>query len=111
VGTPLCAVSIDPETKKKEIVRLGKVTSLEINHKPFEVVKRSQAAGGVAVKIEHAVYEPAKMFGRHFEQGDEIVSQISRESLDVLKSPAFKADVSKEDVQLLVRLKALLGVQ
>jgi hypothetical protein len=97
-------------------------------------VKRSQAGGGVAVKIEHAVYQPAKMFGRHFQEADEIVSQISRESLDVLKvsricfvslaltkrepvayahvkSPAFKSDVSKEDVQLLVRLKAVLGIQ
>jgi translation initiation factor 5B len=26
VGTPLCAVRIDPETKKKEIVPLGKVS-------------------------------------------------------------------------------------
>ena len=47
-------------------------TSLEINHKTFDVVKKSQAGGGVAVKIEHAVYESAKMFGRHFEEKDEI---------------------------------------
>jgi hypothetical protein len=64
-------------------------TSLEINHKSHEIVKRSQAGGGVAVKIEHAVYEPAKMFGRHFEEQDDIVSLISRESLDVLKVSFF----------------------
>ena len=60
-------------------------TSLEINHKSFDVVKKSQAGGGVAVKIEHAVYESAKMFGRHFDEKDEIYSHITRQSIDVLK--------------------------
>ena len=33
-------------------------TSLEINHKHMEVIKKNQAGGGVAVKIEHAVSLP-----------------------------------------------------
>lgn len=48
-------------------------------------MKKSQAGGGVAVKIEHAVYETAKMVGRHFDENDEMLSMISRESIDVLK--------------------------
>lgn len=78
-------------------------TSLEINHKPydvsrelssipqndrcmlFQIVKKSQAGGGVAVKIEHAVYQSAKMFGRHFDDKDELLSHITRQSIDVLK--------------------------
>jgi len=48
-------------------------------------VKKSQAGGGVAVKIEHAVYETAKMAGRHFDENDELLSMISRQSIDVLK--------------------------
>jgi translation initiation factor 5B len=48
-------------------------------------VKKAQAGGGVAVKIEHAVYQSAKMFGRHFDDKDEILSLISRQSIDVLK--------------------------
>lgn len=40
-------------------------TGLEINHKVKEMVKKSEAGGGVAVKIEHASYESAKQFGRH----------------------------------------------
>ncbi len=60
-------------------------TSLEINHKTQEIVKKSQAGGGVAVKIEHAVYQSAKMFGRHFDEKDEVLSHISRTSIDVLK--------------------------
>jgi translation initiation factor 5B len=39
----------------------------------------------VAVKIEHAVYQSAKMFGRHFDDKDELLSYISRQSIDVLK--------------------------
>lgn len=51
----------------------------------MEVVKKAQAGGGVAVKIEHAVYQSAKMFGRHFEEKDEIYSHITRASIDILK--------------------------
>lgn len=50
-----------------------------------QIVKKSQAGGGVAVKIEHAVYQSAKMFGRHFDDKDELYSKISRQSIDVLK--------------------------
>jgi len=95
-------------------------TSLEINHKTHDVssrsidsvllkltclssqiIKKAQAGGGVAVKIEHAVYQSAKMYGRHFDDKDEIYSQISRQSIDVLKvrritqpSPALRETAS-----------------
>lgn len=49
------------------------------------MIKKSQAGGGVAVKIEHAVYQSAKMFGRHFEEKDELLSHVTRTSIDVLK--------------------------
>lgn len=49
------------------------------------MIKKSQAGGGVAVKIEHAVYQSAKMFGRHFEEKDELLSHVTRASIDVLK--------------------------
>ncbi|KZT33859.1 P-loop containing nucleoside triphosphate hydrolase protein [Sistotremastrum suecicum HHB10207 ss-3] len=104
VGTPLCVVKVDPVTQKKEIIDLGKITSLEINHKSMELVKKSQAGGGVAVKIESAVYQSTKMFGRHFDDKDEIVSHITRQSIDVLKS-SFKEDVSMEEWHLIKALK------
>jgi hypothetical protein len=50
-----------------------------------QLVKKTQAGGGVAVKIEHAVYQSARMFGRHFDEKDEVYSRISRQSIDVLK--------------------------
>jgi hypothetical protein len=51
----------------------------------LKIVKKSQAGGGVAVKIEHAVYQSAKMFGRHFDEKDELLSHVTRTSIDVLK--------------------------
>ncbi|CAE6404362.1 unnamed protein product [Rhizoctonia solani] len=108
VGTPLCVVKTDP-SGKKETISLGKVTSLEINHKPYEVVKKSQVGAGVAVKIEHAVYESAKMFGRHFDDKDEVYSMVSRQSIDVLKE-TFRKDVSMEEWHLIKALKMKLNI-
>lgn len=85
-------------------------------------MKKSQAGGGVAVKIEHAVYQSAKMFGRHFDEKDEILSHVTRQSIDVLKvcwlsffkdeshlanfwQTSFKADVSNEEWLLIRALK------
>ncbi|KAL5637144.1 hypothetical protein ACGC1H_000957 [Rhizoctonia solani] len=108
VGTPLCVVKTDA-SGKKDIISLGKVTSLEINHKSHELVKKSQVGAGVAVKIEHAVYESAKMFGRHFDDKDEVYSMISRQSIDVLKE-TFRKDVSMEEWQLIKALKTKLNI-
>ncbi|KAF8335036.1 uncharacterized protein EI90DRAFT_3049253 [Cantharellus anzutake] len=109
IGTPLCVVKTDSTTGKKEIISLGKITSLEINHKSMEVVKKSQAGAGVAVKIEHAVYQSAKMYGRHFDDKDELLSQITRQSIDVMKE-SFKAELSKEELFLIKGLKQRLDI-
>ncbi|KAG8797130.1 hypothetical protein FRC16_009193 [Serendipita sp. 398] len=104
VGTPLCVVNAE-----KQIIKLGRITSLEINHKTMDIVKKSQAGGGVAVKIEHAVYETPKMVGRHFTEADEVLSLISRQSIDVLKE-TFRNDVTKEEWLLIKNLKARLQI-
>jgi hypothetical protein len=70
----------------------------------MDVVKKSQAGGGVAVKIEHASYQSAKMFGRHFDDKDEVISHVTRASIDVLKA-TFKADVTTEEWLLIKALK------
>lgn len=58
---------------------------MKLTHPCAKIVKKSQAGGGVAVKIEHAVYQSSKMFGRHFDEKDELYSHITRASIDVLK--------------------------
>ncbi|KAJ7265927.1 hypothetical protein B0H12DRAFT_1100146 [Mycena haematopus] len=110
IGTPIAVVKTDPTTNKKEVIDLGKITSLEINHKTHELVKKSQAGAGVAVKIEHAVYQSAKMFGRHFDDKDELLSHITRQSVDVLKN-SFRADVTPEEWVLIKNLKPRFGFQ
>ncbi|KAJ7638371.1 hypothetical protein FB45DRAFT_1054667 [Roridomyces roridus] len=110
IGTPIAVVKNDPVTGKKEIIDLGKITSLEINHKAQDLVKKSQAGAGVAVKIEHAVYQSAKMFGRHFDDKDELLSHITRQSVDVLKD-SFRADVTPEEWMLIKALKPRFNIQ
>ncbi|BGP15370.1 eukaryotic translation initiation factor 5B [Rhodosporidiobolus nylandii] len=85
IGTPVCVVKVNPETKKKEVIKLGQITSLEVNHKTKQIVKKHEAGAGVAVKIERAPHEQAQQYGRHFDDKDEVISLISRESIDVLK--------------------------
>ncbi|KAJ6567397.1 hypothetical protein DFH09DRAFT_1156861 [Mycena vulgaris] len=109
IGTPIAVVKADA-TGKKEIIDLGKITSLEINHKTHDIIKKSQAGAGVAVKIEHAVYQSAKMFGRHFDDKDELLSHITRQSVDVLKN-SFRADVTPEEWMLIKQLKPRFNIQ
>jgi translation initiation factor 5B len=109
LGTPLCVVKTNAETGVREVITLGKVTSIEQNHKTLEMVKKGGAGGGVAIKIECAVYETPKTYGRHFEDTDELYSRVTRGSIDVLKE-SFRNDLSKEEWGLVVKLKKILGV-
>lgn len=104
VGTPIGVVRYDKEKGTREIITLGKITGLEVNHKPMQITKKSQVGAGVAVKIERAAHQAARSFGRHFDEKDELVSLISRQSLDVLKS-TFRDQVSMTDWALLKKLK------
>ncbi|KAM4905001.1 eukaryotic translation initiation factor 5B isoform 3-T3 [Sylvia borin] len=65
-GTPMCVPS-------KNFVEIGIVTSIEINHKPVDVAKKGQE---VCVKIEPIPGESPKMYGRHFEATDILVSKV-----------------------------------
>ncbi|KAM9821093.1 eukaryotic translation initiation factor 5B [Neosynchiropus ocellatus] len=93
-GTPLCVPS-------KGFVDIGVVTSIEINHKPVDVAKKGQE---ICVKIEPIPGEAPKMYGRHFEATDMIVSKITRTSIDALKN-WFREEMTKSDWQLIVELK------
>ena len=109
IGTPLCVVKTDSTTRKKEIVPLGRVTSLEINHKPRDVVLKKDVGAGVAVRIDPDPNEAPKMFGRHLDEKDEIYSLISRNSIDALKEH-FWEGITIEEKRLIKNLKALLDI-
>ncbi|KAF0046318.1 hypothetical protein F2P81_002847 [Scophthalmus maximus] len=88
-------------TSKVPFVDIGVVTSIEMNHKSVESAKKGQE---ICIKIEPIPGESPKMFGRHFEATDPIVSKITRASIDALKN-WFRDEMQKTDWQLIVELK------
>lgn len=93
-GTPICVPT-------KEFVELGFVSSIECNHKNVESARKGME---VCIKIEPIPGESPKMFGRHFDETDFLVSKISRQSIDACKN-YFRDDLLKSDWQLMVDLK------
>ncbi|KAK6486741.1 eukaryotic translation initiation factor 5B-like [Huso huso] len=93
-GTLLCVPS-------KGFVEIGIVTSIEINHKTVDSAKKGQE---ICIKVDPIPGESPKMFGRHFEATDIIVSKITRQSIDALKD-WFRDEMTKSDWQLIMELK------
>lgn len=101
VGTPICVPSQD-------FINIGRIASIEHNKKAVDIAKRHDQ---VAIKIVGSTPdEQQKMFGRHFEIDDELVSHISRRSIDILKAN-YRDDLSMEDWKLVVKLKGLFKIQ
>ncbi|KAJ8528518.1 hypothetical protein K7X08_022210 [Anisodus acutangulus] len=101
IGTPICI-------PQKDFIDIGRLASIENNHRPVDYAKKGQR---VAVKIVGSnSEEQQKMFGRHFETEDELVSKISRRSIDILKVN-FRRDLSVEDWRLVMKLKTLFKIQ
>ncbi|XP_050303369.1 eukaryotic translation initiation factor 5B [Anthonomus grandis grandis] len=98
-GTPICVPS-------KDFVDIGIVTSVENNHKPVEFARKGME---VCIKIEPIPGESPKMFGRHFDETDMLVSKISRQSIDACKD-YFRDDLLKSDWQLMVELKKIFQI-
>ncbi|KAK4733982.1 hypothetical protein R3W88_008243 [Solanum pinnatisectum] len=101
IGSPICI-------PQKDFIDIGRIASIENNHKPVDSAKKGQR---VAIKIVGSnPEEQQKMFGRHFEMEDELVSKISRRSIDILKAN-FRRDLSVEDWRLVMKLKTLFKIQ
>ncbi|KAJ9511273.1 hypothetical protein QJQ45_017131, partial [Haematococcus lacustris] len=100
VGTPICVPS-------KNNTMLGRITSLEFNHKAVDSARVGQS---VAMKIEgSSTAETSRVYGRHFDYNDLLMSHISRESIDALKSH-FMDDMTKDDWRLVVKLKKMFQI-
>jgi translation initiation factor 5B len=110
IGTPICAVKLDPDTKLKTTMVLGKVTSLEVNHKSVDQVKKGQTSAGVAVRLDNPS-SAQPVWGRHVDEKDPLYSLVTRRSIDTLKDPAFRDQVSRDDWLLLRSLKAVFDVK
>ncbi|KAF6260807.1 P-loop containing nucleoside triphosphate hydrolase protein [Scenedesmus sp. NREL 46B-D3] len=101
VGTPLAVPT-------QAGIELGRIASLELNHKAVDSARAGQS---VAMKIEPGnAIEQSRMYGRHFDHNDQLVSKITRESINALKSH-FADEMTKDDWRLVVKLKKVWGVQ
>ena len=97
VGTPVAVPT-------RGGVELGRIASMELNHKSVDTCR---AGNSVAMKIEGTNAEQqSRMYGRHFDHNDQIVSKISRESITALKSH-FQDEMNKEDWRLVIKLKKI----
>ncbi|KAM0511280.1 hypothetical protein ACHAPE_010024 [Trichoderma viride] len=105
INTPIAAVKINPVTNVKEVIGLGRVTSIERDHKQIPVCKKGQPS--VAIKIEMGGHQP--IYGRHLEEADLLYSQISRASIDTLKE-FYRKDVANDEWQLIIKLKPLFDI-
>ncbi|CAH6723636.1 eukaryotic translation initiation factor 5B [[Candida] jaroonii] len=110
VGTPICAVKKDPVTGATNILVLGKVVSLEVNHNSTDIVKKGQTAQGVAMRLENPS-SAQPVWGRHVDEKDNLYSLISRKSIDTLKDPAFRESVSRDDWLLIKKLKPVFDIK
>lgn len=76
---------------------IGVITSIELNHKAIDCAKKGQE---VCIKIEPIPGEAPKMYGRHFEATDIIVSKVRtrrtvrKKSSSVLESSTSCTDIS-----------------
>ncbi|KAI0520807.1 hypothetical protein F5B22DRAFT_598476 [Xylaria bambusicola] len=104
VGTPIAAVR-QSATGGKEIVSMGRVSSIERDHKQIPVCKKGQPS--VAVKIEMGGHQPT--YGRQLEESDTLYSLISRASIDCLKE-FYRKEVTNDEWQLIIKLKPLFDI-
>lgn len=110
IGTPICTVKLDPETKQKTTMVLGRVTSLEVNHKSVDIVKKGQTNAGVAMRLENPS-SAQPVWGRHVDDKDPLYSLITRRSIDTLKDPAFRDQVARDDWLLIKSLKPIFDIK
>ncbi|KAH3760157.1 eukaryotic translation initiation factor 5B [Pelomyxa schiedti] len=94
VGTPLCVPS-------KKFISVGRVASIEVNNR---TVPQGNKGEEVCLRIEQRQGQQQYMYGRHFDNLDLLVSEITPESLAALKKQ-YGTELSKEEICLLGKLK------
>ena len=83
---------------------IGKVVGIQVNKQDVKMGTQGQS---VCMKIDNES-NPNIMYGRHFTHTDILYSNLTRNSVDILKE-YFKKDLSKDDISLLVKLKKQIG--
>ena len=111
IGTPIVAIPNKFKNKgkiiniktDKELV-LGKVISIEHNN---EEVKEGLIHEEVCIKLDN----PNELsYDRQFDSNDDIVSHITRNSIDILKKD-YRNKMKNEDWLLIIEIKNLLKIK
>ena len=84
-------------------VKLGKVTSIQKNHKELDEAKIREE---VCIRL---VSDTNISYGRHFSHSDKLISEITRSSIDELKQN-FRDDMEKSDWLLIMDHMKKLGI-
>ncbi|KAL6842130.1 hypothetical protein ACP4OV_028109 [Aristida adscensionis] len=107
VGTPI-SVCVPSKDRGSDIVHgLGRISSIKTSN---GVQIDSAKKGVVSIKIiGENPQEKSRLYGRHFNASNELLSQISRRSIDVLKE-YYRDEMSDENWQLIRRLKKQFGI-
>jgi translation initiation factor 5B len=90
----------------KNNLYIGKVVSIQRNHTDIESAEKNSE---VAIKIVDESIQHSIVPGRHFESTDQIVSHLTRTSIDLLKEH-YKDDLVQSDWALIVKLKKILKI-
>jgi len=96
-GTPLCI----PD---RGMLKIGFVHSIEINNKPVNQARFKD--GSVAIKITN---DGSVTYGRQFDDTCQIVSMVTRDSIDLLKAN-YRDEMTKDDWGTVLKLKKVLGI-
>lgn len=86
-------------------MRLGVVESIEVNK--VKTTEARRKTGSFAIRVKAA--NSSIMFGRHFDMEDQIVSLLTRKSIDLLKEH-FRSIMTKDDWNLVRKLKPHFGI-
>mmetsp|Transcript_25244 Transcript_25244/g.99657 ORF Transcript_25244/g.99657 Transcript_25244/m.99657 type:complete len:97 (+) Transcript_25244:145-435(+) len=94
------------KVKDDEWIDIGTVQSIELNKKAVTTAHKGES---VAIKIQSPGTVNV-MYGRHFDHTSEIVSKMSRHSIDLLREH-FRDDLAKEDWICVIKLKKMLKIE
>ena len=96
-------VAVHEETSR--MVDIGRVLSIESNKKSVTQARRGDL---VAIKVSSRQTSHV-MYGRQFDHTFKLYSRITRKAIDLLKE-LYRDELTKDDWQLVLKLKKMFGV-
>lgn len=85
-------------------MKIGVVESIELNHKKIQEARKNTGSVSIRIKTQSSI-----MVGRHFDENDQLISMISRKSIDLLKEH-FRHYLERSDWNLVRTLKPFFGI-